>query len=304
VLVQLTVNQPAGPKKDQASVHYRDGSGNKDCGGCSMVRIMPPDFETLTCTAVKGPIREDGVCDIWAPSPEDGALHKLTSAQVENALVALAKSYERVEHGRVEQVSGYNSRAKLDAAIKSGLFSVSRGPAVPAKPEPKAPDRGLARAGSELPLERKPSRFACIDCKRETTSTKPGALTENYSVHNRVWAAAGNPNGHLCIGCMEKRLGRKLTGADFPDMPVNNLANSDNPRLAWSYRTARLKELLKDHPSSERTKLHLTSAQIENALLALTTVDPYKRVVAGKMQIVRSYDRKQGRFVDVLGHRH
>jgi 8-oxo-dGTP pyrophosphatase MutT (NUDIX family)/GNAT superfamily N-acetyltransferase len=107
-----TVATPAGPKKGQASVHYRDGSGTKDCGSCSMVRIMPPDFETLTCTAVKGPIREDGVCDIWAPSPEDGALHKLTDAQVENALLALTTvdPYKRVVAGKMQIVRSYDRK--------------------------------------------------------------------------------------------------------------------------------------------------------------------------------------------------
>lgn len=41
-------------------------------------------------------------------------------------------------------------------------------------------------------------------------------------LHNDVWAQA-NPdiNGNLCIGCVEHRLGRKLTGADYLDEPIN-----------------------------------------------------------------------------------
>jgi hypothetical protein len=44
------------------------------------------------------------------------------------------------------------------------------------------------------------------------------AKWEVYGVRNKVWAAAGmKPKGGcLCIGCLEKRLGRKLTAKDFP----------------------------------------------------------------------------------------
>jgi hypothetical protein len=36
-----------------------------------------------------------------------------------------------------------------------------------------------------------------------------------------VWASAGNPEGFLCIHCLERRLGRALTARDFADLPVN-----------------------------------------------------------------------------------
>ena len=40
---------------------------------------------------------------------------------------------------------------------------------------------------------------------------------EVYTVRSSVWAAAGMKpyGGCLCIGCLEKRLGRKLTPKDF-----------------------------------------------------------------------------------------
>ncbi|TDZ79639.1 hypothetical protein DE4585_03387 [Mycobacteroides salmoniphilum] len=43
-----------------------------------------------------------------------------------------------------------------------------------------------------------------------------------YTLKNDVWAQA-NPDidGNLCIACVEERLGRTLTAADFTDSPIN-----------------------------------------------------------------------------------
>jgi hypothetical protein len=51
-----------------------------------------------------------------------------------------------------------------------------------------------------------------------------GAQSEVYTVHDHVWKAAGMEvwGGCLCIGCLERRLGRRLIPADFPlDHPFN-----------------------------------------------------------------------------------
>lgn len=53
--------------------------------------------------------------------------------------------------------------------------------------------------------------------------------------------------GHLCIGCVEIRLGRTLTAADFIDAPVNT---NPNPRSA---RSARLTERLNAEDPTART---------------------------------------------------
>ena len=48
--------------------------------------------------------------------------------------------------------------------------------------------------------------------------------SEVYAVHNAVWKAAGMEpyGGCLCVGCLEKRLGRKLKPKDFQrDHPFN-----------------------------------------------------------------------------------
>jgi hypothetical protein len=54
--------------------------------------------------------------------------------------------------------------------------------------------------------------FHCIDCGKDTD-----AINENYMIHDELWRAA-NPAeaGMLCVGCCERRLGRKLCRKDFP----------------------------------------------------------------------------------------
>lgn len=42
-------------------------------------------------------------------------------------------------------------------------------------------------------------------------------------VHDHLWAQAGTTDGFLCIGCLERRLGRRLQSRDF--------ARLDGPRL-------------------------------------------------------------------------
>jgi hypothetical protein len=58
-------------------------------------------------------------------------------------------------------------------------------------------------------------------------------------VHDHVWAEAGMPLSelagdglYLCVGCLEERLGRVLTRADFTDAPINEPDPWDTPRLA------------------------------------------------------------------------
>lgn len=57
--------------------------------------------------------------------------------------------------------------------------------------------------------------FRCVDCSKDTMEN------DYYSVENEVWLAAGmkidpmGDDGMLCIACLERRLGRPLTLADF-----------------------------------------------------------------------------------------
>ncbi len=54
---------------------------------------------------------------------------------------------------------------------------------------------------------------------------------EIYMVRDSVWKAAAMKDwgGCLCIGCLEKRLGRTLNRKDFGDHPFNSLPGT--PRL-------------------------------------------------------------------------
>lgn len=62
------------------------------------------------------------------------------------------------------------------------------------------------------------ARFICLDCKVDTS-----AINEYYMVHDHVWLAVVNSKttGMLCIGCLEKRLGRTLKFADFSPCLLN-----------------------------------------------------------------------------------
>jgi hypothetical protein len=89
----------------------------------------------------------------------------------------------------------------------------------------------------------------CIDCGADTTpcTGKRGCRHkgrhEYYMVRDRVWAEAGMRTGivyhhggggdYLCIGCLERRIGRKLHFADFIDVTVND---PDHP---WHTRRLR-----------------------------------------------------------------
>jgi hypothetical protein len=98
----------------------------------------------------------------------------------------------------------------------------------------------IAALGMDLEVEPAP----CADCGRDTAPELPDAVRlvqppepgswEWYMVTAEVWAEAGmEPDGgYLCIGCLERRLGRRLVPADFPAWPVNERDPLDTARLA------------------------------------------------------------------------
>jgi hypothetical protein len=51
-------------------------------------------------------------------------------------------------------------------------------------------------------------------------------------VGDDAWLEAGAPQGCLCVGCLERRLGRELERRDFPALPVNG----PHPTLAKQRR--------------------------------------------------------------------
>lgn len=71
--------------------------------------------------------------------------------------------------------------------------------------------------------------FLCMDCGEDT-------MDEYYMVHKEIWEVSTHKEerqGILCIGCLEKRLGRSLNKNDFPsDVPLN-IAN-----LSPGYRSS------------------------------------------------------------------
>jgi hypothetical protein len=69
-------------------------------------------------------------------------------------------------------------------------------------------------------------RSICVDCGIDTcprTGKREGRW-ECYMVHKAVWAKAGMEHygGYLCIGCLERRLGRMLRPRDFTDAWIND----------------------------------------------------------------------------------
>ena len=77
----------------------------------------------------------------------------------------------------------------------------------------------------------------CTDCGVDTAPPigKPPSLGrwEYYMVRDDIWEAFGVGNGFLCVGCLEERLGRKLTPQDFSSVTINHHPNPyDTPRLA------------------------------------------------------------------------
>lgn len=72
------------------------------------------------------------------------------------------------------------------------------------------------------------SNWRCRDCGVDTE-----AIDEYYMVADPVWKqVAHEVDGHLCIGCLERRLGRTLHSGDFTDRPVNSTSQLPrSPRL-------------------------------------------------------------------------
>lgn len=80
------------------------------------------------------------------------------------------------------------------------------------------------------------SDWRCEDCGVDTD-----AIDEYYMVVDSVWdEATRGMDGHLCIGCLEIRLGRTLHSADFTDRPVNTTDQlRRSARLASRLRSQR-----------------------------------------------------------------
>lgn len=67
-------------------------------------------------------------------------------------------------------------------------------------------------------MAKRRKKFLCLDCQVDT-----GAIGEHYFIHTDTWFQAhASKEGMLCIGCLEKRLKRRLTARDFPAVYIND----------------------------------------------------------------------------------
>jgi hypothetical protein len=68
----------------------------------------------------------------------------------------------------------------------------------------------------------------CMDCRADTEKNR-----EYYMLHHELWYSINRPfRGNLCLRCVERRLGRDLTSADFLDVPINSIQAKCCPELA------------------------------------------------------------------------
>ena len=90
----------------------------------------------------------------------------------------------------------------------------------------------LTKSQTSFPLTRGVKfrlRPTCDDCGVDTID-----IGEWYMVQDSVWQQVVGYVGrasiypwdqtYFCVGCLERRLGRRLTSADFTDAPINNPA--------------------------------------------------------------------------------
>jgi hypothetical protein len=83
----------------------------------------------------------------------------------------------------------------------------------------------------------------CHDCRVDTLDM-PGRseyyLTEYYMVHDDVWAQAGMDvaSGFLCVRCLQRRLGRPLTGDDLIDAGCNLPSTGNDTLLLHALKVA------------------------------------------------------------------
>jgi hypothetical protein len=79
--------------------------------------------------------------------------------------------------------------------------------------------RGVCREAMKGKKKSAGCSVNCNDCDVDTQD-----IGEWYMVKDEVWAAAwpkGSKREFLCIGCLETRLGRRLTSDDFTDATIN-----------------------------------------------------------------------------------
>jgi hypothetical protein len=71
-------------------------------------------------------------------------------------------------------------------------------------------------------------KVPCDDCGVNTSSN--GGIAEYYMVHYHVWNSI-RPAQFLCVGCLERRLGRRLVHEDFNWQAPINVISEYSERL-------------------------------------------------------------------------
>jgi 8-oxo-dGTP pyrophosphatase MutT (NUDIX family) len=85
-------------KVTKASVNYRSATDQRTCGNCSMIRVNPPDFESHSCTLVKGSINPSYTCDRWDAKDKASSADTLAAA---NRVIAAGLAVRSEDTGRV-----------------------------------------------------------------------------------------------------------------------------------------------------------------------------------------------------------
>lgn len=101
-------------------------------------------------------------------------------------------------------------------------------------------DCGINTAPGLFNREQTEQAFAIVRVEQGHSNTVD-ELSEVYTVKPEIWKAAGMEpmGGCLCIGCIERGLGRMLTAKDFmPNHPFNTMPGTERllERRAWRGR--------------------------------------------------------------------
>lgn len=81
-----------------------------------------------------------------------------------------------------------------------------------------------------------------IDCM--PLDTEWGAHDwQYYMVHDEIWAQTGlgKDDGLLCISCLQKAIGRRLSGRDFMCVPINLPGARDDTPYLYRLKMAAMK---------------------------------------------------------------
>lgn len=130
---------------------------------------------------------------------------------------------------------------------------------------------GWVRAAGVTARRTGPQVWTCDDCGASIAR-------EYYMVQNDLWLdAMGSRDGHLCLGCLEVRAGRRLVPTDFPDVPVNTW-----PRIRPSERESAPQAGLLHYPVRDRDVPIYWS---ERLLDRLGVGGRYARYVRGRAEV-------------------